>query len=69
METTLQPTAYMKWLVRECPDRESLAEQLFADCKEQNPQAFEIVDAIGNKQYSPETFYKAADLVLELVKQ
>lgn len=58
----------MKWLVRECPDRESLAEQLFADCREQNPQAFELVNATGDKSFSPETFYKAADIVLATVK-
>jgi hypothetical protein len=41
-----------------------IANKILLDCKnDQNPQAFDLLEATGDKEYTAETFLKAAYLV------
>jgi hypothetical protein len=62
MKTNL--TAYHKWLLENFKDRESLSDHIFEDALKKNNQVFELLDRTGDKEYSDETFLKAADLLL-----
>jgi hypothetical protein len=71
-------TAYEKYLVNlsykiaetnsQCSDHEeNIATILIMDCKEQNPQAFDLVEKVGHDDYTNETFKLAARLVIKNV--
>lgn len=66
--------AYEKWLLMNAdlypPDEKRTTEEIVAGllvrgCQEQNPQSFEIVDRVGDKNWTEETFMKAAKMVIE----
>jgi len=63
-------TAFEKWVVQQGtkaaylnkkPLKETIAQLLFRECKyNQNPQAFEVLESIGDKYFSNSSFDKAA---------
>jgi hypothetical protein len=63
-------TAYHKYLWNLCEgDLQILASLIFKDIvSDQNPQAFDLLAATGDKMYTPETFYRAANLIKEAIK-
>lgn len=75
----MESTAYTQWLLRTADDllteevgdeRDIISFLLYTACNEDtNPQAFDIVSQVGDKEWTKETFYKAADLVLTIKKQ
>ena len=60
-------TPYHKWTLRECrKDRTAIAHRLFADVVEdRNPLAYELLEMTGDTEYTKDTFFKAADILLE----
>jgi hypothetical protein len=71
-------TAYEKYLVNlsykmaeadsQCNDHEeNITDMLIMDCKEQNPQAFDLVEKVGHDGYTRETFKIAARMVIKRV--
>ncbi len=71
-------TAYEKYLVnqsykmsfedKELSDHEdNIAIMLVMDCREQNPQAFDLVAKVGHDSFTQETFKIAARLVIKNV--
>lgn len=64
----MEVTAYHKWLFREYGhNRELLADQIMWDCTGTNSMAFELLSVTGDKNFTPETFTKAADWVIDNV--
>ena len=58
-------TAYHEWLIKTCKRNKNLIiHTLKRDCNNNNPQAFDLLEATGDKEYTLETFAKAADLLL-----
>jgi len=59
-------TAYHKYLLQVTnADRASLAAQLLVDvAQDRNPQAFELLEMTGDKEYTQQTFFSAADLLI-----
>jgi hypothetical protein len=45
-----------------------IASFLINDCKQQNPQAFKIVGRTGDVSYTKDTFIKAANMIIDSVK-
>ncbi len=71
-------TAYEKYLVNQSykmfdadetlSDHESnIATMLYADCLEQNPQAFDLLGKVGHNAFTVETFNLAARLIIKNV--
>ena len=62
---TIKPTAFHKWLMKITGgDAVMLAEQLTHEVvNNQNPQAFDLLEATGDKHYTPQTFLKASELL------
>ena len=71
-------TAYEKYLVNQSykmsyDDKEldnhedNIALMLIMDCREQNPQAFDLVEKVGHTGFTEETFKLAARLVIKNV--
>ena len=60
-------TAYHRWLyISHEGDRDEIAAQIYSDCVNQrNPQAFDLLVLTGDTSFKPETFIKAADLILK----
>jgi len=62
----MQLTAYHQHLLAagKC-DRSSIAALLLvAVAQDRNPMAFELLELTGDKEYTQETFFKAADLLI-----
>lgn len=61
----IKPTAFHKWLMKVTGgDVVTLAELLTHEIiNNQNPQAFDLLQATGDKNYTPQTFVKASELV------
>ena len=59
-------TAYHRWLyISHEGDRDEIAAQIYSDCyNQQNQQAFDLLAETGDKAFTPETFTKAADIIL-----
>ena len=64
-------TAYEKWMhsnalqyVDTNDQQLFIAQQLYRDCIEQNPMAFDLVGDVDDKGWTEETFIKAAQLIL-----
>lgn len=69
MTKTVEPTAFHKWLMQVSGGQKGLLEFIIRDqALDQNPQVFELLEATGDKTYTPATFEKAADIVIELFK-
>ena len=71
-------TAYEKYLVNQSykmsfEDKEldnhedNIALMLILDCRDQNPQAFDLVEKVGHDGFTQETFKLAARLVIKNV--
>jgi hypothetical protein len=62
-----QLLAYHKWCIRQSgKDRKTLAGILFADIvQDQNPLVFDLLEMTGDEDYTQESFYKAADILLK----
>jgi hypothetical protein len=58
--------AYHKYLLQVTnADRASLAARLLVDVvQDQNPMAFELLEMTGDKEYTQQTFFSAADLLI-----
>jgi hypothetical protein len=61
-------TAYEKWLIlrvkNEIEPLTALSEMLWEECYKRNEKAFELVEKVGDKQWSMYTFQKAALMIL-----
>jgi hypothetical protein len=44
--------------------RKILALAIHIDCVQHNLQAFDLIELTGDKKYNDQTFFKAADLLL-----
>jgi len=65
MEEKFELLAYHKWLLRESgKDRSTLVGLILSDLSEQNPMAFELLEATGDRTYNADTIFKAADILL-----
>ena len=62
----MELTAYHKYLLHVTnADRASLAARLLVDVvQDQNPMAFELLEMTGDKEYTQQTFFSAADLLI-----
>ncbi len=59
-------TAFEEWLIENYKDEESIAGELYAQTLlYQNPQVAEILDRVGDKGYTKDTYYKAARMLLK----
>ncbi len=57
--------AYHKWLLQISKgDRDLLMVAIARDYFKQNEMAFDLIELTGEKTYDHNTFYKAADLIL-----
>jgi hypothetical protein len=59
----MELTAYHKWLLR-YETRDRIANRIFIDCGDGNEQAYDLLEATGDVEYTKDTFLKAADLIL-----
>ena len=63
-------TAFEHWLIEYYVDEESIAAELCAQTLlYQNPQVAEILERTGDKEYTRDTFFKAARILLEKQKE
>lgn len=59
-------TAFKNWLIENFPTEELLAAELYAQALlYQNPQVQEILESTGDVKFTQDTFYKAAQLLLQ----
>ena len=63
-----KPIAYMNWLVRAGKDRDTISKLIYQDILCQGELAFGLLENTGDKNYTKETFLKAADMVIKEVK-
>lgn len=65
-----KPIAYMNWLVRTGKDRDTISKLIYQDILSgpSGKLAFELLENTGDKNYTKETFLKAADMVIKEVK-
>jgi len=60
----IKPTAYHKWLMQTAKSDVGIISQLIKrDVMQQNPQAFELLEATGHKNFTSATFDLAAKIV------
>ncbi len=71
MSETLTPTAFHKWLMRESDGNVVKLAGLIHNeiVNNQNPQAFELLDATGDVRYDEHTFVKAAKLLNQIINK
>jgi hypothetical protein len=72
----LKKTAYTEWLIKTADNlltedvgdqRDIISYLIYTGCsQDNNPQSFDIVDEVGDTELNMETFYKAADLVINI---
>lgn len=75
----IQDNAYTQWLLKTADDlkvenvgseQDIISYLLYSGCnQDNNPQSFDIVNEVGDKEWTQDTFYKAADLVLTIKKK
>lgn len=61
----LKPTAFHRWLIQITGGNIKLLTEVlkYEILNNQNPQAFDLLKATGDKNYTPETFVKASEFV------
>lgn len=64
----IQPSAFHHWLMKETGgDAVRIAKELtFEIMQNQNPQVLALLDATGDKNYTPQTFFKASEILITI---
>jgi len=71
MESKIEATAFHKWLfIKTKGHPVAVANELVNQVvNNQNPQAFELLELTGDREYTPETFVKAAKILCDLCNE
>lgn len=71
MENKIEATAFHKWLFTKTKGHPvEVANQLVYEViQNQNPQAFALLAATGDTEYTPETFIKAAKILCDICNE